>query len=651
MVVVVAEAAGAADELAEDDVAQRVAAPPLRVAPRHLLGLLPALLLHRVREAPGLRRGRRVEQLVQVGDGGGGGGGAGGGRPGRGTEGLRRRRRRVVGAAPPHRLPAHHYLHNLKSTILGRVSHRVLAMRDYFRTNKELAEQRARVVVGIMFGAAAMSISEFDDLAGVGVNADDFIYEQSVTDMGQLFFEIEARNLTFVAGTLQCDVSGFERKGYRLHTFTVSGGVYDQKFFVLYKEHDCVLYDSIIVSGDAALIIYAEEERYLAVREYYAVERRHGVFTEEKKITGEVEETLERLRALDTHGYTNEELLLWRLIIRVFSINADVATRYMSVAKVFIDYPWTSCGINTVDNVILRSRIVDVIPSLRRNSFESSVADANLLNDYLEVCLSIYYRCDEDGGAYLWSMLYMVTMPMLQFEFHSDFGDVLASLSFVASLKGCFLTDDDFSKGSVVGDLADMVTAVLPCVYQDKVNRSFSQFDVPGQANFTGMFMVQRQLFTMNFLRFYDDQRDFERKFVGTLKYGDVFNTALWSFKFIELPYMGYLEGYLSKDAIMDVEDFGDFFCYLSMIKSKYRGQVLRIMNYAPFLYHVNVVQFSGIDESWFRSKVYKRKLGSVIHYVSKSSKAVKMKPVSCLRERSEIVKRARESIDAVLIK
>ena len=117
MVVVVAEAAGAADELAEDDVAERVAAPPLRVAPRHLLGLLPALLLHRVREAPGLRRGRRVEQLVQVGDGGGGGGGAGGSRPGRGTEGLRRRRRRVVGAAPAHRLPAHHYLPIWRSSV------------------------------------------------------------------------------------------------------------------------------------------------------------------------------------------------------------------------------------------------------------------------------------------------------------------------------------------------------------------------------------------------------------------------------------------------------------------------------------------------------------------------------------------------------
>jgi len=78
VVVVVAEAAGAADELAEDDVAERVAAPPLRVAPRHSLRLLPALLLHRVREAPGLRRRRRrrrEQQLVQVGGHRGGGGG------------------------------------------------------------------------------------------------------------------------------------------------------------------------------------------------------------------------------------------------------------------------------------------------------------------------------------------------------------------------------------------------------------------------------------------------------------------------------------------------------------------------------------------------------------------------------------------------
>jgi hypothetical protein len=62
-----------------------------------------------VREAPGLRRGLRKgrEEVVQVCDGGGGGGGAGGGWPGRGAEGLRWR---LVGTAPAHRLPAHHYL-------------------------------------------------------------------------------------------------------------------------------------------------------------------------------------------------------------------------------------------------------------------------------------------------------------------------------------------------------------------------------------------------------------------------------------------------------------------------------------------------------------------------------------------------------------
>jgi len=81
VVVVVAEAAGTPHELAEDDVAERIAAPPLRVASGHPLRLLPALLLHRVREAPGLRRGRRrrrQQQLVQVGGGCGSGGRSGG---------------------------------------------------------------------------------------------------------------------------------------------------------------------------------------------------------------------------------------------------------------------------------------------------------------------------------------------------------------------------------------------------------------------------------------------------------------------------------------------------------------------------------------------------------------------------------------------
>jgi hypothetical protein len=112
VVVVVAEAAGAPDELAEDDVPERVAAPPLRVAPGHLLRLLPALLFHCVREAPGLRRQRRrgrEEQLVQVGGGGGcGGRRAGGSRPCRCAEGRRRRWRSPLRSAAAHRLPAHH---------------------------------------------------------------------------------------------------------------------------------------------------------------------------------------------------------------------------------------------------------------------------------------------------------------------------------------------------------------------------------------------------------------------------------------------------------------------------------------------------------------------------------------------------------------
>jgi hypothetical protein len=107
VVVIVAEAAGAPDELAEDDVPERVAPPSLRVAPGHLLCLLPALLLHSVREAPGLRR---EEQLVQVG-GDRGGRIAGGSRPCRGAEGgrrLRGRGRGPLGSAAAHRLPVHH---------------------------------------------------------------------------------------------------------------------------------------------------------------------------------------------------------------------------------------------------------------------------------------------------------------------------------------------------------------------------------------------------------------------------------------------------------------------------------------------------------------------------------------------------------------
>lgn len=52
MIVIMAEATGAADELPEHSVTQRVAPPPLRVAALDLLGLLPALLLHAEGEAP-----------------------------------------------------------------------------------------------------------------------------------------------------------------------------------------------------------------------------------------------------------------------------------------------------------------------------------------------------------------------------------------------------------------------------------------------------------------------------------------------------------------------------------------------------------------------------------------------------------------------
>jgi len=134
----VAEAAGAADELAEDDVAERVAAPPLRVAPRHSLRLLPALLLHRVREAPGLRRRRRrrrEQQLVQVGGHRGGGGGrTWGGRASRGAEGLRRRRRRLpISSAAAHRLSPHHRC-LVDEPLCGAMQpFRVLQLGDFFR--------------------------------------------------------------------------------------------------------------------------------------------------------------------------------------------------------------------------------------------------------------------------------------------------------------------------------------------------------------------------------------------------------------------------------------------------------------------------------------------------------------------------------------
>lgn len=121
VVVIVAETPRAADELAEHDVPDGVAAPPVGISALDLLGLVPALLLHDVREAPGVRIGARwgrrgfverdlealqeegggvlesLELLVDEGGGGGetalrrrqcgggdGGGGASGGRRGLG---------------------------------------------------------------------------------------------------------------------------------------------------------------------------------------------------------------------------------------------------------------------------------------------------------------------------------------------------------------------------------------------------------------------------------------------------------------------------------------------------------------------------------------------------------------------------------------
>lgn len=54
VIVVVAEAARAADELAEQYIAKRIPAPAVGVSALHLLRLLPALLLHAVREASGV---------------------------------------------------------------------------------------------------------------------------------------------------------------------------------------------------------------------------------------------------------------------------------------------------------------------------------------------------------------------------------------------------------------------------------------------------------------------------------------------------------------------------------------------------------------------------------------------------------------------
>lgn len=79
-----AEAAGAADELAEDEVPEWVPAPAVGVAALDLGRLLPALLLHVVGEAAGIGR-IGFQQFVIVGEkwgieeGGGGGWLSGGG--------------------------------------------------------------------------------------------------------------------------------------------------------------------------------------------------------------------------------------------------------------------------------------------------------------------------------------------------------------------------------------------------------------------------------------------------------------------------------------------------------------------------------------------------------------------------------------------
>jgi hypothetical protein len=55
MVVIMAEATGATNELPKHDITKRVAAPPVRISALNLLGLLPALLLDTEREAPRVR--------------------------------------------------------------------------------------------------------------------------------------------------------------------------------------------------------------------------------------------------------------------------------------------------------------------------------------------------------------------------------------------------------------------------------------------------------------------------------------------------------------------------------------------------------------------------------------------------------------------
>lgn len=68
MIVIMAEATGAADELPEDSVTQGVAPPPFRVPALDFLRLLPALLLHAIGEAPRVRALRRDLESFEFGE-------------------------------------------------------------------------------------------------------------------------------------------------------------------------------------------------------------------------------------------------------------------------------------------------------------------------------------------------------------------------------------------------------------------------------------------------------------------------------------------------------------------------------------------------------------------------------------------------------
>lgn len=52
MVIIMTETSRATHELPKDDVADGVSAPTIRVSASNLLGLVPALLLHTIGEAP-----------------------------------------------------------------------------------------------------------------------------------------------------------------------------------------------------------------------------------------------------------------------------------------------------------------------------------------------------------------------------------------------------------------------------------------------------------------------------------------------------------------------------------------------------------------------------------------------------------------------